>query len=80
MEPEGFSGDQWAPPTPTALRKCDQRGSLGGSAAGPGPEARKGPGSRPAPGPELTSPYTSTSKRMPKAFSRVRYSLPLSIL
>lgn len=28
----------------------------------------------------LTFPYTSTSKRMPKALRRVRYSLPFSIL
>lgn len=41
-------------------------------------------GASPAPlirwAPGLTFPYTSTSKRMPKAFRSVRYSLPFSIL
>lgn len=57
-----------------------QDSAPGGAASG----RRMGLGLLPCPprcpAPGLTFPYTSTSKRMPKAFRSVRYSLPFSIL
>lgn len=80
MEPEGFLVQQQAPPLHSTGEEpggVTIRGPLPGQglvwvSSPVHPSVCRAQG--------LTFPYTRTSKRMPKAFRSVRYSLPFSVL